>query len=64
MIEVSVMEIALLVLCAIGWAGFFYEKEQHRLAKRFITALLDDDELRGNIVRDYKEFQARAERSS
>jgi hypothetical protein len=64
MIEVSVMEMALLVLNVIGWAGLFHYREQHTGARRFINALLDDDDLRDSIVREFKEFRARVERSS
>ena len=64
MIEVSVMELALLVLNVIGWAGLFHYREQHTGARRFIMALLEDDDLRDSIVREVKEFRARVERSS
>jgi hypothetical protein len=64
MIEVSVIEMALIVLNIIGWCGFFYHREQHNGARRFISALLEDDELRENLVKDFKEFRARVERSS
>ena len=64
MIEVSVIEMALLVLNVIGWCGFFHYRDQHTGARRFINALLDDDELRNSLVREYKEFKQRVERSS
>lgn len=64
MIEVSMMEMALLILNVVGWVGYFHHKEQHTGARRFITALLEDDELRDSLVREFKEFKQRVERSS
>jgi hypothetical protein len=64
MIEVSVMEMALLVLNVIGWAGLFHYREQHTGARRFLHALLADDNLRDSVVREFKEFRAQVERSS
>lgn len=64
MIEVSTMEMALLVLNMIGWGAAFYYKDQQDSARRFISALLENDELRDKIVRDLRELKARAERSS
>ena len=64
MIEFSITEMLLLVVAAVGWAGYFHEKEQHRLARRFIDALLHDEKLRDALVREVQEFEERVKRST
>lgn len=55
MIEVSITEIALFCWAVIATGYAFKYKQQEISAKFFIKALLEDKDLRDNIVADFKQ---------
>jgi len=57
MIEVSITEIALFAwaIIATGYALRF--KHDSQMGRRFIQALLEDEELRDRLITEYKEVQ-------
>jgi len=57
MIEVSITEIALFAwaVLATGYACKF--KQDSQMGRRFVQALLEDEELRNRVITEYKEVQ-------
>jgi hypothetical protein len=58
MIEFSFAELFLLVWAVIATAIAVWKTQALRGAKYFIDAMLDDDEMRNEIVSSYKMFKA------
>ena len=54
MIEVSITEIALFAWAIIATGYAFRFKQDSQNGRRFVQALLEDEELREKIVADYK----------
>ena len=57
MIEVSITEIVLFAwaIIATGYALKF--KQESQMGKRFVQALIEDEELRNRVITEYKEVQ-------
>jgi hypothetical protein len=58
MIEFSFAELFLLVWAVIATAIAVSAAQQTRAAKHFINAILDNDEMRNEVVSSYKIFKA------
>jgi len=57
MIEVSITEIVLFAWAIIA-TGYAYKfKQESQMGKRFVQALLEDEELRNRLITEYKEVQ-------
>jgi len=54
MIEVSVTEIVLFCWAAIATGYALNYRQQERGAKRFIQAMMEDDQMRDALVADFK----------
>ena len=57
MIEVSITEIALFAWAIIATGYAFRFKQDSQMGRRFIEALLGDEELRDRLIAEYKEVQ-------
>ena len=57
MIEVSITEIALFAWAIIATGYAFKFKQDSQMGRRFIEALLGDEELRDRLIAEYKEVQ-------
>jgi hypothetical protein len=57
MIEVSITEIALFAWAIIATGYAFKFKQEAQMGKRFVQALLEDEELRNRLITEYKEVQ-------
>jgi len=57
MIEFSFAELFLLAWAIIATAIAVYASQQMRAAKHFINAILDDEDMRNEIVSSYKMFK-------
>ena len=57
MIEVSITEIALFAWAIIATGYAFRFKQDSQNGRRFVQALLEDDELREKVIVDYREVQ-------
>lgn len=57
MIEVSVTEIVLFAWAIIATGYAFKFKQDSQNGKRFVQALLEDDDLREKVIAGYKEVQ-------
>jgi F0F1-type ATP synthase membrane subunit c/vacuolar-type H+-ATPase subunit K len=58
MIEFSFAELFLLIWAVIATAIAVSAFQQMRAAKHFINAILDNDEMRNEVVSSYKIFKA------
>jgi F0F1-type ATP synthase membrane subunit c/vacuolar-type H+-ATPase subunit K len=58
MIEFSFAELFLLIWAVIATAIAVSASQQMRAAKHFINAILDNDEMRNEVVSSYKIFKA------
>jgi hypothetical protein len=58
MIEFSFAELFLLIWAVIATAIAVSASQQMRAAKNFINAILDNDEMRNEVVSSYKIFKA------
>lgn len=59
MIEVSLIDIALLVWAGLATAGYLHERGQHNNVHRAMMAILDDESLRDEVVADYTKWKKR-----
>lgn len=57
MIEVSITEIALFAWAIIATGYAFKFKQDSQAGRRFVQALLEDEELRNRLITEYKEVQ-------
>ena len=53
MLEITVTELALFTWAIVSTGMWFKHRESHRNAKLFLRALLEDDQLRAEVVADY-----------
>jgi hypothetical protein len=60
MIEVSVTEIALFCWAVLATAFALKYKQQERMSKLFVRALIEDEELRDKIVSEVKQHMKEA----
>lgn len=58
MIEFSFAELFLLIWAVLATAIAVSKSQESRAAKHFINAILDDEEMRNEIVSSYKIFKA------
>jgi len=58
MIEFSFAELFLLIWAVLATAIAVSKSHESRTAKHFINAMLDDDEMRNEVVSSYKIFKA------
>ena len=54
MIEVTAIELGLLIWAILATAFYLDSKRENRMANHFIRHLLDDDQERDRIVSEYK----------
>ena len=59
MIEVSLIDIALLVWAGLVTAGYLHERGQHKHAHNAMMAFLDDEDIRNEVVADYAKWKKR-----
>jgi len=57
MIEFSFAELFLLAWAVVATAIAVYASQQMRAAKHFIHIIMDDDEMRNELVSSYKMFR-------
>lgn len=57
MIELSLIDIALLVWAGVATAGYMHERDGHKHAKQVIIAFVEDKEVRDRILADYEAWQ-------
>lgn len=58
MIEVTITEVALFVWAVLATGAWLKCREENKAATFFIRAFLEDEEVRDEIVADYKKFKA------
>jgi hypothetical protein len=59
MIELSFIDIALLVWAGVATAGYMHERGQHKSAQQAMMAFLDDEEVRTAVIADYAKWKQR-----
>jgi hypothetical protein len=57
MIEVSITEIVLFAWAIIATGYAFKFKQDSQMGRRFVQALLEDEEMRDRLIAEYKEVQ-------
>lgn len=57
MIEVSITEIVLFAWATIATGYAFKFKQDSQMGRRFVQALLEDEEMRDRLIAEYKEVQ-------
>lgn len=57
MIEVSLTEIALFIWAAIATGMWFQTREELHGAKRFLRAMIEDEEVRTKVIAEFKTFK-------
>lgn len=61
MIEVSLTEVALFIWAAIATGMWFQTREELHGAKRFLRAMIEDEEVRTKVVAGFKEMQEKSD---
>jgi hypothetical protein len=59
MIELSFIDIALLVWAGLATAGYLHERGQRKSVHNAMMRLLDDEETRNEVVADYAKWKQR-----
>jgi hypothetical protein len=57
MIEVSITEIVLFAWAIIATGYAFRFKHDSQMGRRFVQALLEDEDMRDRLIAEYKEVQ-------
>jgi hypothetical protein len=57
MIEVSITEIVLFAWAIIATGYAFKFKQDSQMGRRFVQALLEDEEMRDKLIAEYKEVR-------
>ena len=55
--DISVTELWLLVVGAIGWGLYFREKERRNAADWFAKQMIENDRVRETVVEQFKEWR-------
>lgn len=58
MLEITITEILLFTWAVVATAMWFKHRDDARMAKGFVKVLLSDDDLREQVVIDYKRHMA------
>jgi hypothetical protein len=64
MIEFSLIELGLLIWAILATAFYLDSKREIRMAKNFISHILDDDQERERIVKEFKAVQRELENNT
>ena len=59
MIEVSLIDIVLMIWAGAATGFWFSTRDELRSAKVFIRAFLEDEEIRNKVLDEHKKFMAR-----
>ena len=59
MIELTVMELVLLLSNIVSWWLYFKTENQRDSAERVAKMLIENEELRNRVVKEYQEFVAK-----
>ena len=60
MIEITMVDFFLLVWAGVATSMWLSAREDNKNSKRFIKAMLENDDLRDTVVADFKTFKEKA----
>ena len=58
MLEITITEVLLFTWAVVATAMWFKHRDEARMARFFVKTLLSDDEMREQVVIDYKRHMA------
>ena len=64
MIEISFIEMALILSNIVSWAMYFKTDDRRKSAESFVKAMIEDKEIRDKVVSEYEAFQRTREQRS